>query len=67
MPNVNVKSNRLVWCHGPMTKMSCINHVLQVCGFDPEDLAVDVGYWFKGSTNRKGYLTGMCSPNIVQA
>lgn len=35
------------------------NHVLQVCGFDPEDLAVDVGLWFKGSTNRKGYLTGM--------
>ncbi|XP_049441884.1 uncharacterized protein LOC125894500 [Epinephelus fuscoguttatus] len=34
---------------------------LEVCGFDPEeDLAVDVGYWFKGSTNRKGYLTEFC-------
>lgn len=27
------------------------HHVLQVTGFDPEDLAVDVGHWFKGSTN----------------
>ncbi|KAK1887302.1 Zinc finger BED domain containing protein 5 [Dissostichus eleginoides] len=33
---------------------------LEVCGFDPEDLTVDVGYWFKGSTNRKGYLTEFC-------
>lgn len=30
---------------------------LEVCGFDPEDLAVDVGYWFKGNTNAEGYLT----------
>ncbi|KAK0150738.1 hypothetical protein N1851_008145 [Merluccius polli] len=29
-------------------------------GFDPEDLTVDVGYWFKGSTNRKGYLAEFC-------
>ncbi|KAM8879358.1 uncharacterized protein AB9W97_014758 [Spinachia spinachia] len=27
---------------------------LEISGFDPEDLTVDVGYWFKGSTNRKG-------------
>ncbi|KAK0132611.1 hypothetical protein N1851_032479 [Merluccius polli] len=40
------------------------NHVLQVCGFDPEDLAVDVGYWFKGSTNRKGYLTDDKQPRF---
>nr|XP_033948172.1 uncharacterized protein LOC117453467 [Pseudochaenichthys georgianus] len=33
-----------------------------VCGFDPEDLTVDVGYWFKGSTNRKGYLTDEKQP-----
>ncbi|KAK1892339.1 Zinc finger BED domain containing protein 5 [Dissostichus eleginoides] len=33
---------------------------LEVCGFDPEDLTVDVGYWFKGSTNRKGYMTEFC-------
>ncbi|XP_061577748.1 zinc finger BED domain-containing protein 5-like [Cololabis saira] len=33
---------------------------LEVTGFDPEDLAVDVGYWFKGSTNRKGYLSEFC-------
>ncbi|KAK1898802.1 Methionine-rich protein [Dissostichus eleginoides] len=33
---------------------------LEVCVFDPEDLTVDVGYWFKGSTNRKGYLTEFC-------
>ncbi|XP_026119478.1 uncharacterized protein LOC113098640 [Carassius auratus] len=32
--------------------------VFQISGFDPEHLAVDVGYWFKGSTNRKGYLAG---------
>ncbi|KAK1903218.1 Light-independent protochlorophyllide reductase subunit B [Dissostichus eleginoides] len=35
---------------------------LEVCGFDPEDLTVDVGYWFKGSTNRKGYLTDEKQP-----
>ncbi|CAJ1061395.1 Hypothetical predicted protein [Xyrichtys novacula] len=29
-------------------------------GFDPEDLIVDVGYWFKGSTNRKGDLAEFC-------
>lgn len=34
-------------------------HVLQISGFDTEDLVVDVGYWFKGSTNRKGYLKGL--------
>ncbi|XP_049455395.1 uncharacterized protein LOC125902816 [Epinephelus fuscoguttatus] len=31
---------------------------LEVSIFDLEDLVVDFGYWFKGSTNRKGYLTG---------
>ena len=51
----------MLWCH-----VIIHHHVLQVCGFDPEDLTVDVGYWFKGSTNRKGYLTGMCSPNEMQ-
>lgn len=34
-------------------------HVLQISGFDTEDLVVDNGYWFKGSTNRKGYLEGL--------
>ncbi|XP_076854994.1 uncharacterized protein LOC143509955 isoform X3 [Brachyhypopomus gauderio] len=33
---------------------------MEVPGFDPEDLAVDVGHWFRGSTNRKGYLTEFC-------
>ncbi|XDV25465.1 hypothetical protein PO909_029381 [Leuciscus waleckii] len=33
---------------------------LDVTGFDPEDLSVDVGYWFRGSTNRKGYLSEFC-------
>ncbi|KAK0152710.1 Protein FAM200B [Merluccius polli] len=33
---------------------------LEISGFDPEDLVVDVGYWFKGSTNRKGYLKEFC-------
>ncbi|KAJ3587954.1 hypothetical protein NHX12_011549 [Muraenolepis orangiensis] len=43
-----------------MTKMSCDykSSCIAVCGFDPEDLTADVGYWFKGSTSRKGYLTG---------
>ncbi|KAJ8008669.1 hypothetical protein DPEC_G00080820 [Dallia pectoralis] len=31
-----------------------------VSGFDLEDLVVDIGYWFKGSTHRKGYLTEFC-------
>ncbi|XP_039635344.1 uncharacterized protein LOC120545230 [Perca fluviatilis] len=30
---------------------------IQLSKFDLEDLVIDVGYWFKGSTNRKGYLT----------
>ncbi len=34
-------------------------NALQVSDFDLEDMVVDIGYWFKGSTNRKGYLTGM--------
>lgn len=34
-------------------------NTLQVSGFDLEDMIVDIGYWFKGSTNRKGYLAGM--------
>ncbi|XP_065119841.1 uncharacterized protein [Paramisgurnus dabryanus] len=33
---------------------------LDVSKFDLEDFVVDVGYWFKGSTNRKGYLTEFC-------
>ncbi|KAK1892520.1 Zinc finger BED domain containing protein 5 [Dissostichus eleginoides] len=33
---------------------------MEISGFDPEDLTVDVGYWFKGSTNRKGYLAEFC-------
>ncbi|KAG1959631.1 hypothetical protein F2P79_005885 [Pimephales promelas] len=33
---------------------------LDVTGFDPEDLCVDVAYWFRGSTNRKGYLSEFC-------
>ncbi|KAJ8004300.1 hypothetical protein DPEC_G00157700 [Dallia pectoralis] len=31
-----------------------------VSGFDLEDLVVDIGYWFKGRTHRKGYLTEFC-------
>ncbi|KAJ3581227.1 hypothetical protein NHX12_016891 [Muraenolepis orangiensis] len=37
---------------------------LEVCGFDPEDLTVDVGYWFKGSTNGKGHLTDEKQPRF---
>ncbi|XP_061584295.1 uncharacterized protein LOC133449178 [Cololabis saira] len=40
--------------------MALKSHALSVTGFDPEDLAVDVGYWFKDSTNRKGYLSEFC-------
>ncbi|XP_073727861.1 uncharacterized protein [Misgurnus anguillicaudatus] len=37
---------------------------LEVSGFDPEDLCVDVGYWFRGSTNRKGYLSDEKQPRF---
>ncbi|KAJ8001112.1 hypothetical protein DPEC_G00187840 [Dallia pectoralis] len=29
-----------------------------------KDMVVDIGYWFKGSTNRKGYLTERAVVNI---
>ncbi|KAJ8383509.1 hypothetical protein AAFF_G00220260 [Aldrovandia affinis] len=32
--------------------------------FDLEDLVVDVGYWFKGSTNRKGCFTDEKQPRF---
>ncbi|XP_056457345.1 zinc finger BED domain-containing protein 5-like isoform X2 [Gadus chalcogrammus] len=32
----------------------------KVSHFDLEDMIVDIGYWFKGSTNRKGYLREFC-------
>ncbi|KAJ7998125.1 hypothetical protein DPEC_G00219340 [Dallia pectoralis] len=38
-----------------------------VSGFDLEDMVVDIGYWFKGRTNQKGYLTGFPSPPIPWA
>ncbi|KAK1906850.1 4-hydroxy-tetrahydrodipicolinate synthase [Dissostichus eleginoides] len=31
-----------------------------VSHFDLEDVVVDVGFWFKGSTNRKGFLAEFC-------
>ncbi|KAF3841349.1 hypothetical protein F7725_007211 [Dissostichus mawsoni] len=74
----NSIASRILKEHGSIYIHGCPCHIihntakqaglgfLEVCGFDPEDLTVDVGYWFKGSTNRKGYLTGMCSPNEMQ-
>ncbi|KAL3054101.1 hypothetical protein OYC64_006435 [Pagothenia borchgrevinki] len=32
----------------------------EVSHFDLEDVVVDVGFWFKGSTNRKGFLAEFC-------
>ncbi|KAJ8412604.1 hypothetical protein AAFF_G00129400 [Aldrovandia affinis] len=32
--------------------------------FNLEDLVVEVGYWFKGSTNGKGYLTDVKQPRF---
>ncbi|KAJ8353315.1 hypothetical protein SKAU_G00208820 [Synaphobranchus kaupii] len=61
-----LNENPTIYVHG------CLCHVvhntakqaglgfLEVSKFDLEDLVVDVGYWFKGSTNRKGYLTEFC-------
>ncbi|XP_060769617.1 uncharacterized protein LOC132878008 [Neoarius graeffei] len=37
-----------------------------VSSFDWEDFATDVGLWFKGSTNRKGYLTEFCELHELQ-
>ncbi|KAK0146582.1 Protein FAM200B [Merluccius polli] len=59
-----LRENGSIYIHG------CPCHIIhntakhagqkQISGFDPEDLTVDVGYWFKGSTNRKGYLAEFC-------
>ncbi|KAF3854623.1 hypothetical protein F7725_022678, partial [Dissostichus mawsoni] len=68
----NSIASRILKEHGSIYIHGCPCHIihntakqaglgfLEVCGFDPEDLTVDVGYWFKGSTNRKGYLTEFC-------
>ncbi|RXN16530.1 hypothetical protein ROHU_027475 [Labeo rohita] len=57
-----LQKNSSVYVHG------CPCHILhntakqagfsfaEVADFDIEDIVVDVGFWFKGSTNRKGFL-----------
>lgn len=49
----------LVTRHIPLPKLQEWDF-FKVSGFDLEDMLVDIGYWFKGSTNRKGYLTEFC-------
>ncbi|XP_076867954.1 uncharacterized protein LOC143518920 isoform X2 [Brachyhypopomus gauderio] len=46
------------------TAKHAVQGFMEVTGFDPEDLAVDVGHWFRGSTNRKGYLTDEKQPQF---
>ncbi|KAJ3596187.1 hypothetical protein NHX12_002596 [Muraenolepis orangiensis] len=72
----NSIASRILKEHGSIYIHGCPCHIihntakqaglgfLEVCGFDPEDLTVDVGYWFKGSTNRKGYLTDEKQPRF---
>ncbi|XP_060776788.1 uncharacterized protein LOC132886247 [Neoarius graeffei] len=49
---------RVAW--GAYTSGKTPSMLKGVSSFDLEDLVVDIGYWFKGSTNRKGYLTEFC-------
>ncbi|KAJ8356703.1 hypothetical protein SKAU_G00194970 [Synaphobranchus kaupii] len=60
------KLNPRIYVHGcpchfaHNTAKQASTMISEVSGFDVEDIIVDVGYWFKGSTNRKGYLTEFC-------
>ncbi|GAA6086937.1 adhesion G protein-coupled receptor E3-like isoform X1 [Tachysurus ichikawai] len=42
----------------PVTAKQAGFSFAEVADFDIEDIVVDVGFWFKGSTNRKGFLAG---------
>ncbi|XP_060775583.1 uncharacterized protein LOC132885202 [Neoarius graeffei] len=53
-------TSRIGQFYPPVTVGGMTAQESKVTGFDPEDLAVDVGHWFRGSTNRKGYLTEFC-------
>ncbi|XP_061571349.1 uncharacterized protein LOC133424833 [Cololabis saira] len=61
-----LKENPSIYIHGcpchimHNTAKHAGKRFLEISGFDAEDLVVDVGYWFKGCTNRKGYLTEFC-------
>ncbi|XP_050975566.1 uncharacterized protein LOC127171147 isoform X1 [Labeo rohita] len=61
-----LKENPSIYIHGcpchiiHNTAKHAGKRFLEISGFDTEDLVVDVGYWFKGSTNRKGYLKEFC-------
>nr|XP_043872485.1 uncharacterized protein LOC122761339 isoform X2 [Solea senegalensis] len=61
-----LKENNSIYLHGcpchiiHNTARQAGQRFLEISGFDPEDLAVDVGYWFKGSTNSKGYSAEFC-------
>ncbi|KAK1904474.1 Protein FAM200B, partial [Dissostichus eleginoides] len=61
-----LKENGSIYIHGcpchiiHNTAKHAGQKFMEISGFDPEDLTVDVGYWFKGSTNRKGYLAEFC-------
>ncbi|KAK1898498.1 Protein FAM200B [Dissostichus eleginoides] len=61
-----LKENGSIYIHGSPchiihnTAKHAGQKFMEISGFDPEDLTVDVGYWFKGSTNRKGYLAEFC-------
>ncbi|KAJ4926803.1 hypothetical protein JOQ06_014549 [Pogonophryne albipinna] len=61
-----LKENGSIYIHGcpchiiHNTAKHAGQKFMEISEFDPEDLTVDVGYWFKGSTNRKGYLAEFC-------
>ncbi|XP_034091651.1 uncharacterized protein LOC117559094 isoform X1 [Gymnodraco acuticeps] len=65
-----LKENGSIYIHGcpchiiHNTAKHAGQKFMEISGFDPEDLTVDVGYWFKGSTNRKGYLADEKQPRF---
>ncbi|XP_034093505.1 uncharacterized protein LOC117560670 isoform X2 [Gymnodraco acuticeps] len=65
-----LKENGSIYIHGcpchiiHNTAKHAGQKFMEISGFDPEDRTVDVGYWFKGSTNRKGYLADEKQPRF---